>query len=319
LLILLHELAASSAGLTITEMMGKLGVSRRTIERMLATLQVYHGLHEERSQLDGDHHRTKRWRLKEPLPSVMQVLEPGERAALEIEAGRLPHGPARQGLLKLLGGLSKPGSGVAINTGTLIERTAYLGSVGPAQRVSEPLIATLERAIVGREVVRLTYRSEKQATPAERLVKPLGLLFSRFGYLVALDRGTTPKTYRLNSIVTAELTGELFPEVQRFNLKEWAAESFGIYHGDKRLRISLRFAPEVAERAMSVSFHPSEQKRLLKDGSLVVSLHCKGHRELFWELLHPDWIGRVTIESPAELADSFAEYLKKAVINNETD
>ena len=30
-------------------------------------------------------------------------------------------------------------------------------------------------------------------------------------------------------------------------------------------------------------------------------MRCRGHRELIWELLHPDWIEPVTIESPEGL------------------
>jgi hypothetical protein len=47
------------------------------------------------------------------------------------------------------------------------------------------------------------------------------------------------------------------------------------------------------------------------DGSLVLSLHCSGYRELIWELLHPDYIGLVKILEPDELIKEAKEYVYK--------
>lgn len=125
-------------------------------------------------------------------------------------------------------------------------------------------------------------------------MEPLGLVYSRFGYLVARQTGRV-KTFRLELIESAALTGEVF-DAGRFNLKAWAAESFLIYHGDELKTWRIRFSPRVAERAESVQFHPSERKIRQKDGSLLMTLRCRGERELRWELAHPDWQGEVQIE-----------------------
>jgi hypothetical protein len=45
---------------------------------------------------------------------------------------------------------------------------------------------------------------------------------------------------------------------------------------------------------------------------LAVELKCKGHRELIWELLHPDWLGNVIIEQPEQLRIEYSEYLERA-------
>jgi len=47
------------------------------------------------------------------------------------------------------------------------------------------------------------------------------------------------------------------------------------------------------------------------DGSLFLSLHCSGYRELIWELLHPDYIGQVKILEPDELIKEAKEYVYK--------
>ena len=49
-----------------------------------------------------------------------------------------------------------------------------------------------------------------------------------------------------------------------------------------------------------------------KDGSLIMFLKCRGHRELIWELLHSDWLGNVKIESPERLQEEYLEQLERA-------
>ena len=49
-----------------------------------------------------------------------------------------------------------------------------------------------------------------------------------------------------------------------------------------------------------------------RNSSLVMELRCRGHRELIWELMHPDWLGFVQIESPDRLKEEYAEQLERA-------
>jgi predicted DNA-binding transcriptional regulator YafY len=153
----------------------------------------------------------------------------------------------------------------------------------------------LENAIRGFDELVLSYRKIGEPRRYLQKVKPLGLLFGRFGYLVALASAKGIRTYRLNLIESVEPTGKTFTPPRWFNLKEWAAESFGIYHGDELKTWRIVFSPKVADRAESVRFHHSEQKRRLSDGSLEVKLRCRGEQELLWELAHPDWQGDVAI------------------------
>ena len=78
-------------------------------------------------------------------------------------------------------------------------------------------------------------------------------------------------------------------------MKAWASESFGIYHGDELKTHVIIFSAKVADRAETVRFHSSEKKERLKSGELRVTLRCKGHKELMWELAHPDWDGEVQV------------------------
>ncbi len=291
-MILLAQELQISKGLTMAEMMAFTERSRRTVERMIHGMFEL-GIETETAQAEGEHHLLKRWRLTKPLPAPLVALNEGERLALEGVAVTMQEGPARRALVKLLASQqSGVATGVAVDAHTLIDRTAYTGFVGPRYVGSETLIGQLERAIQGFEELKLKYHKDGEQEATVRRVKPLGLLFGRFGYLVCLQ-GRDIRTFRLNCIEGVELVGKTFKPPSWFNLKAWAAESFGIYHGDELKTWRIVFSPRVAARAASVQFHPSERKRVLPDGSLELIVRCRGERELLHEIQHPDWLGEV--------------------------
>ena len=78
---------------------------------------------------------------------------------------------------------------------------------------------------------------------------------------------------------------------KNFEFKEWAEESFGVFHGDKLLDIKLRFTGKAAKRVERVQFHPSQKISNGRGGSTIIELRCRDHRELIHELCGPDWFG----------------------------
>jgi predicted DNA-binding transcriptional regulator YafY len=286
-------LQADRQGRTIPELMQEMECSRRTVVRLLEELRSW-GLQERTRVRDSDHHLTIRYSLRNALPAGMLGLSAVDRAALESLLEALPGGSERQALAKLLAAQSSAGVSVSIDQETLIERVAYLGRVGPKTTIPTHILSTIERAIQGFERLTLVYRTPHKGKTVPRTVEPLGLIYSRFGYLVA-RQGRTVKTFRFELIEEVQRTGEMF-DAGSFNLKAWASESFGIYHGDELKTWRIKFSPRVADRAESVQFHPSERKTRLPDGSLLVILRCRGERELLHEMQHPDWAGEVVLE-----------------------
>lgn len=302
------ELQASSLGLTIDQIMARTGRSRKTVERMLLGLGEI-GLEAEPSRLESDHHLTKRWRLRADLPATLLSLQSHERGALERHLQTLPDNIASRALAKLLGNQKPLSNHLAIDAEELIARTAHIGRTGPRTQADESQMAIFEHAIQGFEKLEILYRTAGRRRANWRTVDPLGLLFGRFGYLVAVRHGR-PATYRLDLIEDVRTTGTLFEAPADWNMKDWAANSFGVYHGDDILDIRLRFVGEAAKRAEKVRFHPSQKMSRTK-GGLVVRLRCQGHRELIHELCHPDWLGQVTIEAPDSLRAEFDDYVEQ--------
>ena len=304
------ELQASSVGLTIEQIMERTERSRKTVERMLSGLSTL-GLKPETMKIEADHHLTKRWRIEDGIPPVILELEPIERSALERHLESLKDSSEKRALSKLLAQQEPLSKHLAINTEMLIERTAHFGKVGPRNQVDKTLMSVLERALQGFEELKLLYRAQGKSKANWRIVKPLGMLFGRFSYLVASTGNRNPATYRLDLIEKVEGTGKTFVEKENWNFKKWASESFGIFHGDGVLDVTLRFKKAVAKRAEKITFHPLQTIRSGRDGSLVVKLHCCGHWELLHELCHPDWLGNVVIEEPEELREEYREYLSR--------
>ncbi len=303
------ELQASSLGLTIQDMMARTERSRRTVYRMLDGLYEL-GLEAKRETVDTDHYLTARYRL-EGVPSALLGLDPTERSALERLTSTLKDGTEKQALTKVVAD-QKPLSQKLINDlSELIEKEAHIGEIGPRSAISKTLIATLEKAIQGFEELHLTYRAQGKPKASTRTVRPLGALFGRFNYLVASAGNRAPISYRMDLIEKVELAGSYFEPRKNWNFKEWASESFGVYHGDALIEVKLRFTKDVAKRAERVSFHPSQRTENGRNGGLVVYLRCRGHQELFHELCHPDWVGNVKIEEPESLRVEYGRYLRR--------
>lgn len=299
-------------GVRIDVLMAYLGCSRSTLTRTLDLMRSSGFVIDEVDD-PGDHHRRKRLVLKQqgvlenPVAAALAALSLEERLALEVEMHRTETPALRSALGKVLGSQSPLPRAAALNLDELLSRDVRISRVGPRQRVDERVISALQLAIIGLSRVTLRYRGG-----APRLVTAHGFVHSRFDYLVARGEDGRVRTLRVDLITEVRPHSSPAEEPEGWNLAGWMLESFGIYHGDERLHIVLRFDVEVADRAARLLFHLSQHQQREPDGTLRVHLHCRGHRELFHELLHPDWNGHVTLEHPASLVTAFCGYLDSA-------
>ena len=264
---LARELQATSLGLTINEIMERVAerkgkCSRKTAYRMLR------GLYEldleakpKAFQLDSDHHSVKRWAIEGGLPAELLILDKTERSAVERHLETLPEGSGRVAISKLLAKSEPLGKHIATATGELIDRTGHINNIGPRLQIDPKKMAAFEEAILAFRRLKIKYRGSGKPKASWRTVEPLGLLFGRFGYLVANLPKTSmkPLTYRLDLIEEVKDADQVFEEPQNFNFKEWANESFGVFHGDELLNIKLRFSGDAAKRVEKIQFHPSQK------------------------------------------------------------
>ena len=311
-------LKGRSVGLTYKEMQEEfrwkegIDVSVRNLQRMLATIRDDLGLEDELVEMESDyHHREKKFLIRE-LPQYMVKLDGREQVAIETHIKELEGGTLREALTKVVAG-QEPLSVLYTNDlERLVEQTSHAGKAQPTAQYDPDQMRDIETAIIGNIELSFKYRSQGAKKALPRQVRPIGVVYNRFAYLIAATGNREAVSYRMDMLQDVKITDVTFTPKEGFNFKDWVRESFGVYHGDELLKIQLRFSSDVAERASKITFHPTQEQRRQRDGSLIVKMQCRGHRELIWELMHPDWLGFVQIESPDRLKEEYAEQLERA-------
>ena len=314
LLLLAIDLQSSSIGLTKNDIIEKcnergFSPSKRTIERWLADLNEL-GLNIEKYKVDTDHHNINRYNIKS-LPNSLMNLSEIERSSLERLSLRLNDQIEKKAISKIIASQNSVSKAILNDMTELINNTYYAGLITPKIIVDENSMSKIENAIKGLEVIKFEYQSEDAKENNIVEVKPLGLLFGRFGYLICISYKKEPMTYRLDLVSNVQLTETFFEKPKNFNFKEYARNSFGIFQGDKIIKATIWFDKSIAQRVQKINFHPSQTFTKNLDGSLVLSLICSGHRELIWEILHPDYLGLVKIIEPKELIEESKKYISK--------
>ena len=128
---------------------------------------------------------------------------------------------------------------------------------GPRPMVEPELLAGLRLALKGRLTCRFDYASAG-GHAYRREVAPCGLLYGRAYYLVGVERGKAePVLYRLDRVAGLELGASCGPLPPGFDLRAFAARSFGAFQ-EKPEAVVLRFAPEAAADVARFSFHPDQ-------------------------------------------------------------
>jgi predicted DNA-binding transcriptional regulator YafY len=145
-------------------------------------------------------------------------------------------------------------------------------------------------------------------------LEPHGILFGQRHYLVAFREDAMeerhPRLYSLPNILAAEVLPGIFERRLGFRLSDYAARSFGVFQ-EKPQKVIWRFAPHLAADAAEHTFHPTEEKRALPDGSLEVRFRAGGLAEMAWHLF--TWGPGVTIVAPDDLRDLYRTLLRDAL------
>lgn len=317
LLELVHALAEDAEGLTIDQMASRIGVSRRTAERMRDVIESHFALTE---QQDG---RGKRWRIEGRLSRMFTLPTADELAAVqaEIDALREARQEARAGLLSSL--LEKVRG--AMDTQSRNRTSPDFEALSLAQRVLVPagphahylpeILETIHSAIKRGVMVEFDYRAEGRTEAAWRRVIPYGILHGSISYLIGAIPGRegSPVLYRLDRMSDTEATDLVAVVPSDFNLPEWCQDSFGVWR-DGPYEISLRIAPEAAERAKNWRFHPCQKQRIEAGGAVVFSFKAGGLQELTDHLFC--WGDDVEILEPRELKKMMADRLKLALAHH---
>ncbi|MDB5424054.1 MAG: putative transcriptional regulator [Phenylobacterium sp.] len=312
LLELARLLASTAEGLTLDEMAERLGVGRRTAERMRdAVRDVFPQLEEV------DDPPTRRFRIPAGLDGLFQAPTAEELAALNAaaDAFALQGAQVRAGALRSLEQkvLSATRAAarrrLAPDLEALLQAETIAVQAGPRPFEDETVLAAIREALLSMR--RLSFRYEGGSTPGRtREVTPFGVLFGRSNYLVAEeDAATGPRNWRLDRIGAIAVTDRPGAKPQAFSLQAYADESFGIYQDDTE-DVVLRVTPAGAEDALRWRFHANQVVEPQADGGVIVRFRASGMLELAWHLF--TWGDKVAVVAPDILRRTLVEQIEIA-------
>ncbi|MBO4520556.1 MAG: WYL domain-containing protein [Alphaproteobacteria bacterium] len=296
------DMQQSAEGVSLNDIMQKYDCKRRTAERMRDALEriFFLDLEEVPTQT-----RIKRWRLtssgalnrligisSDELATLDLAVDALEKQKLNDKAKTLKH------LVNKIKNLipSKEKMRLDVDAEELIKSEGFASRPGPKLLIDQSLLLKLREALLKCQKVRFDY--EKQGKFSSRVVCPYGFLYGeRNHYLIAKNDKGEIRSFILTSISNIEILNEVFEIDPDFNLKEYAAESFGAFHG-KPINFEWRFKKEIAREAGRFSFHPSQKMIKNPDGSLTVKMKTSGILEMAWHL--KTWGDSVEVIKPAD-------------------
>lgn len=302
------SMQATRGGVTIGEIRERLGVSRRTAERLRDAVDVLFGLEEV---VTGDLH--KHWRLQSRSLSPLIRVTPQELAELALAAELLqgtgqPDRAARlEELEAKLHALARPRAKPDLDAEleALMSAEGQAVRAGPRTRIDPNLVPLLRDAIRRNRVVACHYEAHATGKTSSQRVEPYGVLYGNRPFLVARTAWANDfRLLRLANISDSSLTAETFVRDPDFDLREYAKRSFGTFQ-ERPVPVKLRFGAHAARDAATFLFHPDQRTTANEDGSLTVRFKAGGVDEMCWHLF--TWGEGVTVEGPVRLRKRLAQ------------
>lgn len=297
---------ARHSGVTLSEIMERFNVEKRTAQRMTDALVTIFPNVEVRVLPDRRH----AWKLLTPVDTPLSVPPDTTLEALDLavrdaqEGGRHRH--ART-LLRLRDGIV---AALPVNRAraaesdaeAVLQSVASVARPGPRGRVSPAVAEEIYDAIRGPYRLDMVYRAASGQTRSRR-IEPQGVLLGPRSYLIAnVAEDKDLRHFRMDRIVEAACTDEWFALNEDFRIERHAAEAFGSYHDrDQVGPVVWRFSPTAAPAARDFVFHPDQVLEDQDDGSLIVKFTACGWLEMAWFLYQ--WGTQVEVLKPAGLRD----------------
>lgn len=294
-------------GVTINEIMERYNISRRTAERMRDSLITIFPQIDEITTQDNQKH----WGFKNYSIDTMIRFTPKEIANIEQIQRQTTNKELKSELrqtIEKIKALNKKNSNTAEKEIELYMQTeGYAVRQMPQYKVNLKSLNVIRAGVQFSKMVTGIYHNKK------RLIEPLGMIYGEKIYIVAREKekGTEIYNYLLHKFNNLSLTDKSFDK-GNFNLQDYTNLSFGVYHGDV-LSVKLSFAKEIAEDVKEYIFHPTQQIIEEKDGSVTVTFHASGSKEIIRNVFK--WGKNCKILEPKSLQQEFIMCLEENLAN----
>ena len=286
-------------------------VSQKTVQRDIDFLRDQCGAPIAYDRIrKGFYYADETWML----PSVM--LSEGELLAVLLGAKALEQyrgTPAGEQLERIFDKLAAMlPDRIALRPEQLYAGFTFRGP--PAKPVDADVWSTVVQGVLRRQSLRIRYRSfemPEDETPDESLIEPYHIAnLQGEWYVLCVYHGYEDvRQLALPRICAAALTDQRFDVPPGFDAGRHLAATFGRFVGDGTShRVRLLFDQEVANWVTERQWHPAQQVRTRKDGSVKLEFPAAGLFEVQrWVL---SWGSRVRVLSPKELAGMLASEIK---------
>jgi predicted DNA-binding transcriptional regulator YafY len=148
------------------------------------------------------------------------------------------------------------------------------------------IIDQINKAILNRRHVRITYFVMSRKKTSQRVVAPYKLWFfdGTFYVLGFCHLRKDIRLFAVDRIRKMVLTDTTFEIPQDFDIKNLLRDSFGAFLGDP-VQVTIHFSPRVAGYIDEKIWHESQVVEKQKDGSLIFKAEIAGTEEIkFWIL-----------------------------------
>jgi predicted DNA-binding transcriptional regulator YafY len=304
------DLLRSDPTYTAARLAEECSVSERTLYRDIAALSCDLGvpIYYQDGYKIGPHGHA-------PYPG----LTVGELLAVYVAASspalspQFPHGSHLRSALEKIGEVL--GAQAALSADRMARSVSIDAPAHPDVERDGERLAALETCIRRAEVVSFRYSSLSSGQTSVHTVDPYALTFRRRSwYLVGHShRHRQFRTFKVRRMEGIEPTGDRFTRDGGFDLDEYFARSWEMFHGDP-VRVVARFAPRVAQMVTESRYHPTQVVRAEPDGSVLFSAEVAGIEEIGrWllrfggdvEVLDPDELRETLLREGARIAATY--------------
>lgn len=294
-------------GVTISDIMERYNVSRRTAERMRDSLM---NIFPQVDEIETDEAQ-KHWGFTNFSMHNLITFTSKELANIEQLQRRTTNREMKEELGKTvekIKALSRKNlCSIENNIELFMQTEGYAVRQMPQYKISMEVVESIRDAMQKSKMVEAIYHDKK------RLIEPLGLIYGEKIYLIAREKakGNDIYNYLLHKFSDLKVTDRAFDKGD-FDLQEYTNQSFGVYHGEV-LDVKLLFDKELAEEASKYNFHPTQKGKWNDDGTFTVNFKASGSKEIIWHVFK--WGSGCKIITPKPLKDEYKKYLQDNLAN----
>lgn len=295
----------SSNGLTLRQLVESVPEdfpkNARTVRRDLEALEAV-GF-----PLVSEHHNGQtRWRLMEGFRDIPALgFSATELMALLLSRNLLKPLEGTEIQESLNSALSKASAALPPQGHEYVRAMEQMFSIGVGPhknyRQHKQTIDLISQAIDKRKTVQMRYYSASRNGTGRREVDPYHLWFAGGGlYLIGychLRREV--RMFAVERVRSIALTDHPYQMPLGFNVEEYVQDALLIMRGGRRIEVELLFSKTAAAWVKDKSWHPSQETKLLKNGSLTMTLKVADNDELVGWIL--SFGGQVKVVRPEAL------------------